>query len=132
MTGGRIKIGYHVTLKLLRAGATVVVTTRFPNNAAARFAKVGVDFQIVCTDRAKLSSPSNRTLPLRPPNKQEKDFEKWSHRLRFYGLDMRDLVRFVPILAFLCVPTDTADSLSQSPEWRRSAGGCTRTSTTWT
>ena len=34
VTGARVKIGYQVCLKLLRAGATVVATTRFPNAAA--------------------------------------------------------------------------------------------------
>ncbi|KAL3778211.1 hypothetical protein ACHAW5_009613 [Stephanodiscus triporus] len=37
VTGSRVKIGYHVCLKLLRAGATVVATTRFPNNAVAAY-----------------------------------------------------------------------------------------------
>lgn len=39
VTGGRIKIGFEVALKLLRAGATVHVTTRFPHDAALRFAQ---------------------------------------------------------------------------------------------
>jgi NAD(P)-dependent dehydrogenase (short-subunit alcohol dehydrogenase family) len=39
VTGGRIKIGYHITLKLLRAGATVLATTRFTRDAAQRFAR---------------------------------------------------------------------------------------------
>src|SRR5690554_446110 len=30
ITGSRLKIGYHITLMLLRAGATVIATTRFP------------------------------------------------------------------------------------------------------
>jgi NAD(P)-dependent dehydrogenase (short-subunit alcohol dehydrogenase family) len=38
VTGGRVKIGYHAALKLLRAGATVVATTRFPHDAARRYA----------------------------------------------------------------------------------------------
>ncbi len=38
VTGTRIKIGYQTTLKLLRAGAHVLGTTRFPNDAARRFA----------------------------------------------------------------------------------------------
>jgi NAD(P)-dependent dehydrogenase (short-subunit alcohol dehydrogenase family) len=38
VTGGRIKVGYHVVLKLLRAGAEVIATTRFPKDAARRFA----------------------------------------------------------------------------------------------
>jgi NAD(P)-dependent dehydrogenase (short-subunit alcohol dehydrogenase family) len=38
VTGGRVKIGFQVALKLLRDGADVVVTTRFPADAARRFA----------------------------------------------------------------------------------------------
>ncbi|MEU0557353.1 SDR family oxidoreductase [Dactylosporangium sp. NPDC006015] len=38
VTGGRIKIGYQTALKLLRDGADVIVTTRFPHDAARRFA----------------------------------------------------------------------------------------------
>jgi NAD(P)-dependent dehydrogenase (short-subunit alcohol dehydrogenase family) len=39
VTGGRIKIGYQSAIKLLRAGAHVTVTTRFPRDAASRYAK---------------------------------------------------------------------------------------------
>ena len=39
VTGGRVKIGYHVVIFLLRAGAKVIVTTRFPRDAATRFAQ---------------------------------------------------------------------------------------------
>jgi NAD(P)-dependent dehydrogenase (short-subunit alcohol dehydrogenase family) len=38
LTGGRVKIGYQAGLKLLRAGAHLVVTTRFPRDSAARYA----------------------------------------------------------------------------------------------
>ena len=38
ITGGRVKIGFQAALKLLRAGATVVATTRFPHDAARRYA----------------------------------------------------------------------------------------------
>lgn len=37
VTGGRIKIGYFSALKLLRSGATVAVTSRFPANTLSRF-----------------------------------------------------------------------------------------------
>lgn len=37
VTGARVKIGYHTALKLLRAGARVVVLTRFPRDAAVRY-----------------------------------------------------------------------------------------------
>jgi NAD(P)-dependent dehydrogenase (short-subunit alcohol dehydrogenase family) len=43
LTGGRVKIGYQAGLKLLRSGAHLIVTTRFPRNAAARYAQE-VDF----------------------------------------------------------------------------------------
>jgi NAD(P)-dependent dehydrogenase (short-subunit alcohol dehydrogenase family) len=39
LTGGRVKIGYQTGIKLLRAGATVIVTTRFPNDSARRYAR---------------------------------------------------------------------------------------------
>jgi len=38
VTGARIKIGYQAALKLLRAGARVIVSTRFPHDAARRYA----------------------------------------------------------------------------------------------
>jgi NAD(P)-dependent dehydrogenase (short-subunit alcohol dehydrogenase family) len=38
VTGARVKIGYQAALKLLRAGARVIVTTRFPDDAAERYA----------------------------------------------------------------------------------------------
>lgn len=37
LTGGRIKIGYATSLRLLRDGATVIVTTRFPQDALRRY-----------------------------------------------------------------------------------------------
>ncbi|MEO3747491.1 SDR family NAD(P)-dependent oxidoreductase [Plantactinospora sp. B5E13] len=40
VTGGRVKIGFHTALKLLRDGADVIVTTRFPRDAARRYAAV--------------------------------------------------------------------------------------------
>jgi len=39
LTGGRVKIGYQAGIKLLRAGAEVIVSTRFPRDSAARFAR---------------------------------------------------------------------------------------------
>jgi NAD(P)-dependent dehydrogenase (short-subunit alcohol dehydrogenase family) len=37
VTGARTKVGHQTALKLLRAGATVIGTSRFPFDAAARF-----------------------------------------------------------------------------------------------
>jgi NAD(P)-dependent dehydrogenase (short-subunit alcohol dehydrogenase family) len=39
VTGGRVKIGYQAGLKLLRCGARLIVSTRFPRDAALRYAK---------------------------------------------------------------------------------------------
>ena len=45
VTGGRIKIGFETTLRLLRDGAFVIATTRFPVDAVKRFAKES-DFHV--------------------------------------------------------------------------------------
>jgi len=39
ITGSRVKIGYQATLMMLRAGATVIATTRFPIDAALRYSR---------------------------------------------------------------------------------------------
>lgn len=39
VTGARVKIGYQAAIFLLRAGARVIVTTRFPHDAALRYAR---------------------------------------------------------------------------------------------
>ncbi|MBI9108044.1 MAG: SDR family oxidoreductase [Spirochaetales bacterium] len=44
ITGSRLKIGYQATLMMLRAGATVIATTRFPKDSALRYSKEQ-DFQ---------------------------------------------------------------------------------------
>jgi NAD(P)-dependent dehydrogenase (short-subunit alcohol dehydrogenase family) len=38
VTGGRVKIGYQAGIKLLRCGAELIVATRFPRDAAERYA----------------------------------------------------------------------------------------------
>jgi NAD(P)-dependent dehydrogenase (short-subunit alcohol dehydrogenase family) len=39
LTGARVKIGYQAGIFMLRAGARVIVTTRFPRDAAMRYAR---------------------------------------------------------------------------------------------
>src|SRR5207237_1442059 len=39
ITGARVKIGFQASLMMLRAGARVIATTRFPHDAAARYAR---------------------------------------------------------------------------------------------
>lgn len=40
LTGGRAKIGMHIALRLLRDGAHLTITTRFPNDAVRRFSQM--------------------------------------------------------------------------------------------
>ena len=40
LTGGRAKIGMYIALRLLRDGARTTITTRFPRDAARRFASM--------------------------------------------------------------------------------------------
>ena len=39
LTGGRVKIGYQAGIRLLRSGAYLIVTTRFPRDSAARYSR---------------------------------------------------------------------------------------------
>jgi NAD(P)-dependent dehydrogenase (short-subunit alcohol dehydrogenase family) len=39
LTGGRVKIGHQAGIKLLRAGARLIVTTRFPRDSALRYSR---------------------------------------------------------------------------------------------
>ena len=61
VTGGRIKIGFESALKLLRAGAEVHVTTRFPQDAAVRFSEQA-DFG-QWSDRLTIHRVDFRNLP---------------------------------------------------------------------
>ncbi len=61
VTGGRIKIGYQTALKLLRDGAEVLVTTRFPTEAALRYAREP-DFD-AWRDRLRIERLDLRDLP---------------------------------------------------------------------
>ncbi|MEZ5002623.1 MAG: SDR family oxidoreductase [Chitinophagales bacterium] len=61
VTGSRLKIGYHITLMMLRAGATVVATTRFPVDSALRFSKEE-DFH-EWGDRLKIHGLDLRHIP---------------------------------------------------------------------
>lgn len=61
ITGGRLKIGQQAALKMLRAGARVVVTTRFPHDAAVRYASE--DDYDVWSDRLHVHGLDLRHVP---------------------------------------------------------------------
>ena len=49
LTGARVKIGFETGLKLLRAGAYVIATTRFPHDLAARYGVLAASFCVFIT-----------------------------------------------------------------------------------
>jgi len=61
ITGARLKIGYQATLMMLRAGATVIATTRFPVDAALRYSKE--EGYSVWGDRLKIHGLDLRHIP---------------------------------------------------------------------
>ncbi|PZV07121.1 MAG: short-chain dehydrogenase [Leptolyngbya sp.] len=61
VTGGRIKIGYQTGLRLLRDGARVLMTTRFPHDCANRYCQE-VDFD-QWRDRLHIYGLDLRNLP---------------------------------------------------------------------
>lgn len=61
ITGARVKIGYQAAILLLRAGARVIVTTRFPRDAALRYSRE-VDFASF-KDRLKIYGLDLRHTP---------------------------------------------------------------------
>jgi NAD(P)-dependent dehydrogenase (short-subunit alcohol dehydrogenase family) len=61
VTGARVKIGYQATLLLLRSGCAVVACTRFPRDAAARYARE-VDFE-AWKDRLQIHGVDLRHTP---------------------------------------------------------------------
>ena len=61
VTGARVKIGFEIAAMLLRAGARVIATTRFPVDAAERFAREP-DFD-VWGERLSLAALDLRNTP---------------------------------------------------------------------
>jgi len=61
LTGGRVKIGYQAGIKLLRAGAQLIVTTRFPRDSAMRYA-AELDFE-TWADRLEIFGLDLRHTP---------------------------------------------------------------------
>jgi len=61
ITGSRLKIGYQASLMMLRAGATVIATTRFPRDSAQRYSREP-DFP-VWQDRLKIHGLDLRHSP---------------------------------------------------------------------
>ncbi len=61
VTGGRIKIGFQIALQLLCAGAAVLATSRFPNDAAYRYSMESDSDDWI--GRLRIHSADFRSLP---------------------------------------------------------------------
>ena len=74
VTGGRVNLGFHTALRLLRCGAFVIVTTRYPQDAENRYRQqpdfkewqsrlriIGADFR-TSGDVFRLASTAHRVL----------------------------------------------------------------------
>ncbi|GIG70229.1 SDR family NAD(P)-dependent oxidoreductase [Phytomonospora endophytica] len=57
LTGGRVKIGFELALMMLRDGAEVAVTTRFPHDALRRFTAAGAPQERLSVLGADLRDP---------------------------------------------------------------------------
>lgn len=112
ITGARVKIGYQAALMLLRAGAKVIATTRFPVDAAERFAREK-DF---AEFRERLSV---RGLDLRHTPSVEifaNSILRSEARLDFLVNNAAQTVRRPPGFYRHLLPTETADPASLRPE----------------
>lgn len=61
ISGARVKIGYQAAILLLRSGARVIVSTRFPRDAAQRYAREA-DFEL-WADRLRIHGVDLRHTP---------------------------------------------------------------------
>ncbi|BEJ15718.1 hypothetical protein CspHIS471_0503230 [Cutaneotrichosporon sp. HIS471] len=96
VTGGRAKIGMYVALRLLRDGAHVTITTRFPRDAARRLVSLArADVQ--ATDNEMGQGHEGMVSPT----------ADWLARLTIVSIDLRDprqvlsLVSMFPVLDVL-------------------------------
>ena len=71
ITGARIKIGFQAALMMLRAGARVIVTTRFPRDAASRFAREA--------DFGEVAGPARGARARSPPRAERRDVRALPH-----------------------------------------------------
>ena len=100
LTGARVKIGFETGLKLLRAGAYVIATTRFPHDLAARYGMFAASLMF------STSTPSTRHHAGR-----EADADEWRSRLEVHGLDLRDLRGVETFCAFIAERHEALDVL---------------------
>jgi NAD(P)-dependent dehydrogenase (short-subunit alcohol dehydrogenase family) len=119
LTGGRVKIGYQAGIKLLRAGAQLIVTTRFPRDAAARYAQES-DFD-VWGDRLEIYGLDLRHTPSVEAFCQHLNATR--ERLDFIVNNACQTVRRPADFYKHMLENESAASHSLAPEVRRLLGG---------
>ena len=60
LTGARVKIGFETGLKLLRAGAYLIATTRFPHDLAARYGVLAASFCVFVSRHRRVTTQGER------------------------------------------------------------------------
>ena len=60
LTGARVKIGFETGLKLLRAGAYLIATTRFPHDLAARYGVLAASFCVFVSRHRRVTTQVGR------------------------------------------------------------------------
>ena len=119
LTGGRVKIGYQAGIKLLRAGAQLIVTTRFPRDAAARYAQES-DFD-VWGDRLEIYGLDLRHTPSVEAFCQHLNATR--ERLDFIVNNACQTVRRPADFYKHMLENETASAHTLAPEVRRLLGG---------
>jgi len=114
LTGGRVKIGYQAGLKLLRSGAHLIVTTRFPRDSAARYSREA-DFG-EWGDRLEIFGLDLRHIP--SVEAFCSDMLKTRRRLDFIVNNACQTVRRPPVFYAHMMEGETA-ALKEMPEHAR-------------
>ena len=96
VTGARVKIGFHITLKLLRAGATVIATSRFPVDMLDRFRAEKDSESWMPTAQSAAAAAAAATT-----EEGATTGTAGSLRLHGFGLDLRDIGNLDRFVAFL-------------------------------
>ncbi len=126
VTGGRTKIGFFAAVKLLRCGASVIVTSRFPLDTARRFynhpefngsSSSSSSSSSSCdsssssgssscssssSDSSDSSSDSSSSRSSSyDANNNFRCFTPWCDRLHIYGCDFRDIANLERMISYM-------------------------------
>eukprot|EP00392_Amoebophrya_sp_AT5.2_P008473 g8500.t1 len=98
VTGGRVKIGFHTAVKLLNAGATVLVTSRFRNDCLERFVNFYGRDRFFAKEWEEVVNVDSLGVPAGGPAQVVRRQTSIADRLVLLGVDLR----FLPRVEQLC------------------------------